>query len=202
MLVNATLLVSTLALLIWKLSPLVAGETFGQRLQGGLLLGGALVAATLAIYLLSGALSSPFWDRMTEQLERFQTGRLPDHGATWFRALWRSATHTLLSLALWIAFQVVLLPLQLVPGFGSLLATLLGFGGTALFMARELLDPALSRRRYSYRAKWGEVWRHKGELFWLGGAVSLGVLIPFLNFVVVPWGLAAGTLWWLAREDD
>ncbi len=159
------------------------------------------LALFLAIYLASGLVASPFWDRLTERYEEDLSGHPFDRrGGLWLGDLARSALHTALSFALWLTFQLVLLPLQLLPVVGGLVEITLGFGGTALFAARELLDPALTRRRVRYLDKWRTVWAHKRELFWLGAATVLLCWVPLFNFVFLPVALAAGTSWWVEAE--
>lgn len=80
------------------------------------------------------------------------------------------------------------------PGPGTALAAVAAFGVSALYLALDLTDTALSRRGLALRRRL-RFWRqHWAALLLLGCALAGLLLVPLLNLLVLPLGSAATTL--------
>ena len=84
---------------------------------------------------------------------------------------------------------VLLLPLNLLPGIGSVVHAVSSMLLTATLASREMMDGAMSRRRMGYRHKWRVVRRHKALMLGLGATCGLLVAIPVVGFFLLPIGV-------------
>jgi CysZ protein len=158
----------------------------------------ALVASIAA----AGIVLAPLHDRLSEKVERLVEPR-PDEkfdAATFVGDVGTGIAHTVLNLVLFLAIGVPVVLLNLVPGIGSLVSAAVGAVFTGFMLAMEMSDYALSRRRLTWRAKWGVI-RRRPWLF-LGFGLTLAALlwIPFAGAVTVPASVISGTLLVLAVE--
>lgn len=155
---------------------------------GGLL---CLVFGALA-YMLGAVLAIPFNDHLSERVEALQY-ELPAPLSV-SEALPMSLLHSVLGAGLWMLLQLILLPLQLVPGIGSLLDMVLGGALTAFFLAHQMMDGPMSRWRFSFREKLDLLWENLGLALGLGTAAMLMLGVPVLNLFGLPICIAAGAM--------
>jgi CysZ protein len=189
----------------WWLAPVLIGGIWPRPTGGAYNLWRALVivlgflvfgVAAIVAWALSTVLATPFYDQMAERVEREVLG-LPESPFDWRVALgdaWQSIVHTLLATALYVAISAVLFLLGLVPVVGSVLAPIGEIVLTTTFLARELLDMPLARRRVSFGAKLRYLWRHFALFEGLGASSALLLWIPLLNFVSMPIAVVGATL--------
>jgi CysZ protein len=110
------------------------------------------------------------------------------------RGIVESLGHTLLRLALMAAGLVVLFPLNLVPGAGSVLWVVLSSVWSMFWIAAEHLSNPMARHLRPFRQVLGAL--RKRPLLSLGFGATLYVLlwVPVLNFFLMPVAVVAGTL--------
>lgn len=155
----------------------------------------AFLVLGVAMYFAAGFVAIPFNDRLSERVEADVVGADALVGSTsWWGDLAVSVAHSLLALVLWAVAMVALFALNLVPGIGSLLAFPLSVLATAVFLAREMIDGPLSRRRLSFLAKLRVLAAHAPRTVPFGLAVALLLWVPGLNFLMMPMAVAGGTL--------
>ncbi len=204
--VNAALMVAWLIAVVWW-TPSVIDAQWPQAtgiprtvlivILGAITFG----VGAIAVYAVAGLIGGPFWERMSEQIESEVTGRdapQPPYGRV--AGLAWSGAHTAASFGLWVVVSMPLLLFGLIPVVGPIVQFFAEFGLTALFIARELLDPATTRRNLGYDAKWQLVRSHRDPMLGLGGVATLALAIPLIQFIAVPVGVAAATLWLLDLE--
>jgi CysZ protein len=159
------------------------------------------IVAVLLIYLLASAIGSPFYDRLSAEVERIELGDVPG-GHRWFaQGVW-SIAHSLIGLFLWVVLVVLASILNLIPGIGTVLEFIVTLAGTAFLVAREMLDGPLTRRRFSFAAKIGFVARHIAATGPFGLVSATLLWVPLLNFVVLPAAVVGGTLLYLDLTRD
>lgn len=158
-----------------------------------LLVGGLLCMAlgTLAT-MLGTLLALPFNDALSERVEA-TVYSLPAP-LTVREALPTSILHSILGFGLWLLLQVILLPLQGLPGIGSAIDVIGGIAITAFFLAHQMMDGPMSRWRFSFREKLDLLWEHRMLTFGLGLASMLMLGIPVINLVCLPVCIAGGAL--------
>jgi len=199
-----------LVFLLWKTTPALMAAMLG-RPEGWL--GRALwevgQALLFIVLLLAGAntvpllLNAPFQDAMSEETESLcgDFTSPPFRPGTFLRGLWVSLTHTLARVALLLAGHALLLPLNFLPGLGSVAWTVLGGLWTVVWIAAEHVGAPMARHFHRF----GEVTRvlRRRKALTLGfGAATAGLLwVPLVNALLVPLAIVGGTLLYRALVD-
>ena len=151
-------------------------------------LGGARVVGNL--------LASPFYDVLAGKVEARLLGP-SDEPFAWRTVLgdaWMSVQHSLLGLLLYGLSMGLLLLLNLLPVVGSALYAALSTTATVFFLARELMDIPLSRRRLGFFEKIRWMGGHKALLGGLGLATMAMLAVPVVNLLLMPVAVLGGTL--------
>ena len=151
-------------------------------------------------YMLASLCSIPLNDRMSERVEA-AVGELPA-AESWRASLPRSVRHSIAGFGLWLLVETLLLPLQLLPGVGTVLGAGLGGLVTAWFLAHQLLDGPMSRRSMSFGSKMRFLSDHLPPVLGLGGTGSLVMLVPGLNLLALPVLVAGGAVLWVELEQE
>ena len=153
-----------------------------------------LIVAGMGAYLLAGLVAVPFNDRLSDHIETQLLGPTdePVGWRTLIGDLLVSLAHTGLGLLLWATCMAVLFVLNVIPGVGSLLATVGSLFVSGLLIARETMDGCMSRRRFSFAHKLRVVRNNLWFCLGLGAAAWLFMWIPLMNFLVLPMAVAGG----------
>lgn len=164
-----------------------------------LLVLGLLVITGFVLAQFGVLLGSPWYGQLSEQLEKLRTGEAVTVEVGIVRDVWRAIAFELKKLVLGISFGVCLLLLNLIPGIGTLGASIGGIILTATLTGLDFLDAPAERRRFRFRQKLRIL------LSSLPASGSFAVVclalisIPLLNLVTIPLCVAAGTLFWCDR---
>lgn len=168
----------------------------GKPLTILILLLGALFSLGLIAALFFGviaALSAPVGNLLSGQAEAERAGEEPPSltMAQEIIEAGRSIAHAVWRLAAYFAGVAILGALSLLIPPATLITVPLSFVWTGAYMAYDLLDPTLSRRRMGFAEKWQFLRAHRDACTGLV-LVTMGVLlIPFANLLLWP-GLAMG----------
>jgi uncharacterized protein involved in cysteine biosynthesis len=196
------LLLSLLALNVDELAAALtpAADTWSPsarelvRLVVGALLIGAFVFATvLGFATLTNLVGQPFFEVLSDRIERGLGGTLPP-GPPWWRTLPRATAESLALLLLAACAGAVLLVLNLVPVLGQVIGALVW----GYLLAVELLAIPLQRRGLYLRQRLRLLWRHRMLVTGFGVAAFLLFLVPLMNILAMPGAIVGGTL--LARH--
>ncbi len=139
-------------------------------------------------------LGAPWYGQLSEQLEELRTGQLHKVEVGIVQDIARALLYELKKLVLVAGVGLPLLLLNLVPGIGTVIATVGGVTLAATIICLDFLDASLERRRLPFREKLGIVFRSlpASASFSL---VCLGLVsIPLLNLLTIPLCVASGTL--------
>ncbi|MCS6814263.1 MAG: EI24 domain-containing protein [Cyanobacteria bacterium] len=164
-----------------------------------LLAGGLLLLLGFLLAQFGTLLGAPWYGQLAEQLEQWRLGSLlpaePFSVRSVIRDVGRAILYEVKKLVVSLGVGGLLLVVGLViPGVGPAIATIGGITLSALIICMDFFDAPLERRRWTFRAKLGTVFRTMPASISFG-LVSLGLVsIPLLNFVTVPLCVAAGTL--------
>ena len=154
------------------------------------------LVSAVVLWVVGNMLASPFWDFLAEGVEKRELDR-PDADFDWRVALgdaWMSIRHSALGLLLYALLMAPLLLLNLIPGVGTVLYTVLSWTATVFFVSREMMDIPLSRRRTPFRDKIRWLAEHKAVVAGLGTASTLMLAVPLVNLFVMPLTVMGGTL--------
>jgi len=139
-------------------------------------------------------LGAPWYGKLSEKLEQIRTGKLDIVEVGAVRDIWRAIAFELKKIVLTITIGLPLLLCNLIPGFGTIVASLGSLSLTATIVCLDFFDAFLERRRLKFRSKLKIVWTSLPA----SGSFSLVCLflisIPLLNLFTVPLCVASGTL--------
>ncbi|MCU0565469.1 MAG: EI24 domain-containing protein [Oculatellaceae cyanobacterium Prado106] len=162
-----------------------------------------LLLITGFIFLQFGVLlGAPWYGKLSEELELLRLGKLPPLESSLgsaFRDVGRAILYELKKLVLLIGIGLPLLLFNLIPGFGTAIATIGGITLTATIVCLDFFDSTLERRRLRFRQKLGVV-RRSLPASASFGLVCLGLVsVPLINLLAIPVCVAAGTLFFCDR---
>ncbi|MFF9471561.1 EI24 domain-containing protein [Streptomyces roseolus] len=148
-----------------------------------------------AVTLLVG---QPFYESLSEDVDRDQGGEVPESGLPLWRELWISARDSL-RIVLRVAFYGVLLfACGFIPVVGQTVVPALGFCVSGFFLAEELTAVALQRRGVELKERLPLLRSRRGMALGFGVPLTLAFLVPFVAVFLMPGAVAGATL--MARD--
>jgi CysZ protein len=211
----------------YVLIPIVLNIVVGVALYSGLYVAGrqailnalpegtgwvALLAAIAQVVLLIGlavsigflmvrfgvVLGSPWYGRLSEELEEIMTGRkLPTTTLSARVVLYDISRALLFELKKLLFVASIGIPgllLNLIPGVGPLLGTTLGITLGTIVTCLDFFDGPQERRRMRFRAKLTTVRAMMPVSIGFGLLAFFLVSIPLVNFLAIPLCVTAGTM--------
>lgn len=164
-----------------------------------LLVVGLLLLTGFVLVQFGVLLGAPWYGQLSEQLEELRTGQLHIVEVGIVRDIGRAILFELKKLVLAVGVGSILLLLNLVPGIGTLAATLGGFALATTLVCLDFMDAPLERRRLRFREKLRVVFRSlpaSASFSWVCLAL---VSVPLLNLLTIPLCVASGTLFFCDR---
>ncbi|MBA2662809.1 MAG: EI24 domain-containing protein [Bradymonadaceae bacterium] len=192
---------------MWSRPEIVAW--YDYLLVGGWYLVFALLAAVgvvlsyFVVLIVGGVVASPFNDLLSQRTELALTGRVGNatEGMSQAVSIARSVGASLLSLVLYLALIVPLFALNLIPGIGSVVYTVLATAVSIYFLAVEYSDNVLDRHGFHYADKLRAIRAHIDFAGGFGAGTSLLLFVPVLNLLAMPIAVVAGTIAGLAIKE-
>ncbi|WNI32073.1 EI24 domain-containing protein [Streptomyces sp. ITFR-6] len=148
-----------------------------------------------AVTLLVG---QPFYEALSEEVDRAEGGEAPESGLPLWRELWISARDSVRILVRVALYGVLLFAFGFVPVAGQTVVPLIGFCVTGYFLAEELTAVALQRRGMVLKDRLILLRGRKLLILGFGVPLGLAFLVPFVAVFLMPGAVAGATL--LARE--
>ena len=162
---------------------------------------GVLGATTLPLLLLA-----PLLDPISELTEMALGSAGDSTPSGGWRVTARGAAvalgHSLKRVALLWVGQLALLPLFLVPGFGSGLSALLGVAWTSLWLAAEYLDLPMARHLHSFQEVLSAMASRKLAAAGFGLSLYILLWVPVVNLFLIPIAAVAGTIFYHSLRDS
>ncbi len=157
-----------------------------------------LFLAVITFTAMTLLVGQPFYEALSEEVDRAEGGEAPESGLPLWRELWISARDSVRILVRVALYGVLLFAFGFVPVAGQTVVPLIGFCVTGYFLAEELTAVALQRRGMVLKDRL--VLLRGRRLLILGFGVPLGLafLVPFVAVFLMPGAVAGATL--LARE--
>ncbi len=156
-----------------------------------------LIMTVYAFSLVGSILAAPFLEQLTMGVERrLAPGGLPSEPFRLTgipREILRVAGQAVKRLALFLALQIALLLINLLPVMGPALYAALAWLVTAFFLALEFMDYPLDRRKLTLTAKLAYIWRLGPAWLGFGAGVMVLGLIPVLNIALLPLAAVGAT---------
>ncbi len=163
---------------------------------------GALVAWVVGANVVPPLLLTPLQDPLSEATEaacaHADAVRSP---ASFLRGMTTGLLHTLARMALLLLGLAVLLPLNLVPGAGSVAFTVLASLWTMLWMAAEHLATPMTRHLYPFAEVRRMLRERRALCLGFGAGAYLLLWVPILNTFFLPVAIVGGTLLYRALRE-
>ena len=144
-------------------------------------------------------ISSPFNDLLSERTEELLSGTRNEERFS-LGLFWKDSLRTLgteaKKMSLFVIVMLLILPLNLIPGFGNALYSLLALLLTLFFLAFEYLGYVMARKRLSFREQRRYVLGRTPLMLGFGTGVLAILAIPFLQFICIPAGVVGATRLW------
>ena len=171
---------------------LLRGTLTGLVFVFGLFL--AVITFT-AVTLLVG---QPFYESLSEEVDRSEGGDVPESGLPLWRELWISARDSL-RVVLRVAFYGILLfACGFIPVIGQTVVPVLGFCVSGFFLTQELASVALQRRGVELKERLALLRGRRMVTLGFGVPLTLSFLVPFVAVFLMPGAVAGATL--MARD--
>jgi len=155
---------------------------------------GALLLAVLSFATLANMIGQPFFERISDRVERDLGDPPAGIDSPWWRTLPRATVESLLLFALILCINVPLFLLALTPVVGQSLVPLIQAVISGYLLSVELLAIPLERRGLHLRGRLRFAWSHRAPVAGFGVAAFLLFLVPLANVVAMPGAVVGGTL--------
>ncbi|HEV8652140.1 MAG TPA: EI24 domain-containing protein [Actinomycetes bacterium] len=155
---------------------------------------GALLLAVLSFATLANMIGQPFFERISDRVERDLGDPPAGIDSPWWRTLPRATVESLVLFVLILGVNLPLLLLGLTPVVGQSLVPVVQAVVSGYLLSVELLAIPLERRGLRLRARLRFAWSHRGPVTGFGVAAFLLFLVPFANVVAMPGAVIGGTL--------
>ncbi|MER5550954.1 EI24 domain-containing protein [Streptomyces sp. NPDC002793] len=147
-------------------------------------------AATLLV-------GQPFYESLSEEVDRSEGGEVPESDLPLWRELWISARDSVRILVRVALYGVVLFALGFIPVIGQTVIPVLGFCVTGYFLSEELTAVALQRRGMVLKDRLALLRTRRMMVLGFGVPLALAFVVPFVAVLLMPGAVAGATL--LAR---
>ncbi|MFJ6578300.1 EI24 domain-containing protein [Streptomyces sp. NPDC091368] len=148
-----------------------------------------------AVTLLVG---QPFYESLSEEVDRSQGGEVPESGLPLWRELWISARDSLRVLLRVALYGILLFACGFLPVVGQTVVPAIGFCVSGFFLTEELTAVALQRRGVELKERLGLLRGHRLAVLGFGVPLTLAFLVPFVAVFLMPGAVAGATL--MARD--
>lgn len=149
------------------------------------------VVTFTAVTLLIG---QPFYESLSEQVDRSEGGTVPESGLPLWRELWISARDSLRVLGRVVLYGIGLFALGFVPVLGQTVVPVLGFCVSGYFLTQELTSVALQRRRVELPEQLAMMRTRRMLVLGFGVPLVLAFLVPLVAVFLMPGAVAGATL--------
>ncbi|MBT2383599.1 EI24 domain-containing protein [Streptomyces sp. ISL-11] len=159
-----------------------------------LLFGGGLLLALISFTAVTLLVGQPFYEELSERVDRAEGGTVPESGLPLWRELWISARESLAVLCRVALWGVLLFALGFVPVVGQTVIPAIGFCISGFFLTEELTAVALQRRGVPLRERLRMLRSRKLLALGFGVPLTLLFLVPLVAVFVMPGAVAGATL--------
>ncbi|WP_418956893.1 EI24 domain-containing protein [Streptomyces tritici] len=164
----------------------------------GLVFAFGLFLAVITFTAVTLLVGQPFYESLSEAVDRSEGGEVPESGLPLWRELWISARDSLRILVRVAFYGVLLFVCGFVPVLGQTVVPVIGFCVSGFFLAQELTSVALQRRGIELEDRLPMLRARRKTALGFGVPLVLSFLVPFVAVFLMPGAVAGATLF--ARE--
>lgn len=161
-----------------------------------------LVTAVLVFFtftVVGNLIASPFNELLSERTEEALSGTSNDEPFSLQRFAqdaWRTLLMEARKMWIFVAVMLVILPLNLIPGLGNSLYTVLAVGLTLFFLSFEYLGFVMVRKRKFFREQKDYILSRKFLMLGFSCGVMCILAIPFFQLLCIPLAVIGVTRLW------
>ncbi|MFB7515262.1 EI24 domain-containing protein [Streptomyces sp. NPDC056144] len=164
----------------------------------GLVFGLGFFLAVITFTAVTLLVGQPFYESLSEEVDRSVGGEAPESGLPLWKDLWISARDSL-RVVLRVAFYGILLfACGFIPVIGQTVVPAIGFCVSGFFLAEELSAVALQRRGVELKERLTLLRGRRLTALGFGVPLVLAFLIPLVAVFLMPGAVAGATL--MARD--
>ncbi|MGW6689153.1 EI24 domain-containing protein [Streptomyces sp. NPDC054961] len=153
-----------------------------------------LFAAVITFTAVTLLVGQPFYESLSEQVDRSEGGEVPSSGLTLWQELWISARDSLKILGKVLLYGILLFGLGFVPVIGQTVVPAVGFCVSGYFLTQELTSVALMRRRVGLAEQLVLLRSRRMLALGFGVPLVLAFLVPLVAVFLMPGAVAGATL--------
>jgi CysZ protein len=166
----------------------------------------ALVTAVLVFFsftVIGNLIASPFNELLSERTEQVLSGKVNDESFS-LAQFGRDALLTLFmevkKIWIFVVVMILILPLNLLPGIGNMVYTVLAVGLTLFFLCFEYLSFVMVRKRQFFKGQKNFIFNRKFLMLGFACGVMALLAIPFMQLLCIPLAVIAVTRLWCEEE--
>ena len=165
------------------------------------------ITAVLVVYysfsVAANIIAAPFNGLLSERVEQLLTGRKVAEASVkeLLAIIPRSIGRELAKLAYYIPRLILLFILSFIPGI-NLFAPLFWFLFGSWMMAIQYCDYPMDNNNVSFSAMRSQLKKQRFTGLGFGALVQLGMMVPILNFIMMPVAVVAATIYWVEEHRD
>ncbi|WP_405830010.1 MULTISPECIES: EI24 domain-containing protein [unclassified Streptomyces] len=163
-----------------------------------LVFGLGLFLAVITFTAVTLLIGQPFYESLSEQVDRSEGGEVPQSGLPLWRELWISARDSVKVLARVLLYGILLFALGFIPVIGQTVVPALGFCVSGYFLTQELTAVALQRRKVDLHRRLELLRSRRMLVLGFGVPLVLSFVVPLVAVFLMPGAVAGATL--MARD--
>ncbi|MDV5145351.1 EI24 domain-containing protein [Streptomyces sp. SBC-4] len=164
----------------------------------GLVFAFGLFLAVITFTAVTLLVGQPFYESLSEEVDRSVGGDVPESGLPLWRELWISARDSLRVLLRVAFYGILLFACGFIPVIGQTVVPVLGFCVSGFFLTQELASVALQRRGVELKERLALLRGRRMVTLGFGVPLTLSFLVPFVAVFLMPGAVAGATL--MARD--
>lgn len=157
-----------------------------------------LFTAVITFTAVTLLIGQPFYESLSEQVDRSVGGDAPESGLPLARELWISARDSIKVLVRVTLYGILLFALGFIPVAGQTVIPVIGFCVSGFFLAEELTAVALQRREVELKDRLALLRGRRAMALGFGVPLVLAFLVPLVAVFLMPGAVAGATL--MVRE--
>ncbi|MFG2296960.1 EI24 domain-containing protein [Streptomyces sp. NPDC048603] len=159
-----------------------------------LVFGLGLFLAVITFTAVTLLIGEPFYESLSEQVERSEGGEVPESGRSLLQELWTSLKDSLRVLLRVLLYGILLFAAGFIPVVGQTVVPVIGFCVSGFFLALELTAVALQRRNVDLDRRMALLRARRGLALGFGVPLVLAFLVPLVAVFLMPGAVAGATL--------
>ncbi len=147
-------------------------------------------------------IASPFNDLLAQKVERLLSGQQPEEGSSSWRQVVKGIGPALMGewrkIVYFLMRVIPLLVLFVIPGL-NVIAPFLWLLFSAWFLTLQYVDFPMGNHNIPFDQQQERLKQQRMTALGFGGALTLMMMVPLLNFVAMPAAVAGATILWHER---